>query len=122
MSDPREVEERNTPHLGRAQYAAVQLKSAVRIYAVGFNPTTGYTNYFQQKPIEIWPPQFNFYSVPPEVGGDVVTFFEVHTTFAAFAEVKEVIVNDADGDHHVPVASSVTRSEGGDGPFPVFGR
>jgi predicted transcriptional regulator len=52
----------------------------------------------------------------------VVTFFEVHTTFAAFEDVKEVVAFDADGEHHVVVARSVTRAEGGDGPFPVFGR
>jgi hypothetical protein len=122
MSNGNETRERDREHLGRAQYAAVQLKSAVRIYAVGFNPTTGYTNYFQQTPIDIWPPQFEFYSVPPEAGATVVTFFEVHTTFAAFEDVKEVVVFDADGEHHVVVARNAARAEGGDGPFPVFGR
>lgn len=122
MTNAKEVRERNRENLGRAQYAAVQLRSAVRIYAVGFNPTTGYTNYFQQTPADIWPPQFEFYSVPPEAGGAVVTFFEVHTSFGAFENVQEVVIYDRDGEHHVPVALSVARAEGGDGPFPIFGR
>jgi hypothetical protein len=122
MGDSKANRERSREHLGRAQYAAIQYRSAIRIYAVGFNPTTGYTNYFQQTPLDIWPPQFEFYSVPPESGATVVTFFEVHTTFAAFEDVKEVVVYDADGEHKIPVVRSVVRAEGGDGPFPLFGR
>jgi hypothetical protein len=120
MKKTRSAQRDNDEHLGRAQYAAVQLRSAVRVYAVGFNPTAGYTNYFERARIDIWPPQFDFKSVPPEIGSDVITFFEVHTTFAAFEDVREVLVKDKDGEHHVPVARRAARGEGGDGPFPVF--
>ncbi|HEX8171401.1 MAG TPA: hypothetical protein VF824_12745 [Thermoanaerobaculia bacterium] len=113
-----ELAERNAKHLGRAQYTAVRLRTGVRLYAVGFNPGGGYHNFFERLPIDIWPPQFAFYSVPPEIGPDVITFFVVDTAFLAFDDVKEVIVHDADGEHRVPVAGSM--KDGGDGPFPRF--
>jgi hypothetical protein len=122
MGNGEENRERSREHLGHAQYAAIQYRSAVRIYAVGFNPSTGYTNYFQQTPLDIWPPQFEFYSVPPEAGGAQWTPFEVHTTFAAFENVKEVVVYDADGEHKIPVIRTAMGTKGGDGPFPVFTR
>jgi hypothetical protein len=108
-------------HLGRAQYAAIRMRTGVKLYAVGFNPTGGWENFFERLPMDVWPPEFAFYSVPPDGPAiDMLTPFEVSTSFMAFDDIDEVIVHDAAGRHVVPVFSAKATTQDIDRPLPLF--
>src|SRR6185503_10849603 len=86
--------------LGRADYAAQQVQEAVIIFAFGVHPTPGYFDFFEQSPIDVFPPQFIFRSIPP--GGiipQLMTPFAIWAAFGASEPVKTVTVHDADGAH-----------------------
>jgi hypothetical protein len=90
--------------LGRASYRAEQARDAVIIFAFGWHPTPGYTDFFEQSPIDIFPPEFILHSVPP--GGivpQVLAPFAIWVMFGATEPVKTVTVHDADGPHEIPV-------------------
>jgi len=90
--------------LGRASYRAEQARDAVIIFAFGWHPTPGYTDFFEQSPIDVFPPEFLFRSIPP--GGivpQVVTPFAIWVMFGASEPIKAVTVHDADGRHEIPV-------------------
>lgn len=90
--------------VGPVAYRAQQIPGAVVIFAEGFNPTPGYTNVFEQSPIEIYPPQFILRSVPP--GGfttQVLTPFSIWVMFGASRPVKTVTVVDGAGSHKIDV-------------------
>lgn len=90
--------------LGRASYSAEQAQDAVIIFAFGVHPTPGYTDFFEQSPIDIFPPEFIFHSIPP--GGmvpQVLTPFSIWVMFGATEPIKTVTVHDADGAHEIKV-------------------
>ena len=90
--------------LGRANYFAIQGRDAVIIFAFGVHPTPGYTDFFEQSPIDIFPPQFIFRSIPP--GGmvpQVLSPFSIWVMFGATEPIKTVTVHDADGEHEIEV-------------------
>jgi hypothetical protein len=90
--------------LGRAGYRAEQARDAVIIFAFGWHPTPGYTDFFEQSPIDVFPPEFIFRSIPP--GGmvpQVLTPFAIWMMFGASEPIKTVTIHDADGPHEVPV-------------------
>jgi hypothetical protein len=117
-----QISERSRKTLGRAQYAAVSIGNVVKLYAVGFNPTPGYVNFFEEIPTLVPPPEFAFYSIRPDHPvPEVITFFVVNITFISFDPPEYVTVHDADGPHRVRVVR-VGKAEGGDGPFPRFER
>jgi hypothetical protein len=90
--------------LGRASYRAEQARDAVIIFAFGWHPTPGYVDFFEQSPIEVFPPEFIFRSIPP--GGmwpQVLAPFAIWVMFGASEPIKTVTVHDADGPHEVPV-------------------
>jgi hypothetical protein len=90
--------------LGRANYFAQQAQEAVIVFAFGVHPTPGYFDFFEQSPIDIFPPEFIFHSIPP--GGIVpqlMTPFAIWVAFGASEPVKTVTVHDADGAHEVTV-------------------
>lgn len=90
--------------LGRASYFAIQGRDAVTIFAFGVHPTPGYTDFFEESPIRIFPPQFIFHSIPP--GGmvpQVLSPFSIWVMFGATEPIKAVIVHDADGEHEIEV-------------------
>jgi hypothetical protein len=90
--------------LGRASYSAVQTSEAVVIFAVGVHPTSGYTDFFEQSPIDIYPPEFIFRTIPPSGPVlQVLTPFAIWVMFGASAPVKTVTVHDADGPHTIDV-------------------
>ena len=90
--------------LGRATYRAEQARDAVIIFAFGWHPTPGYTDFFEQSPIDIFPPQFIFKSIPPYgVVPQVLTPFAIWVMFGANEPIKTVTVHDADGPHEIPV-------------------
>lgn len=87
-----------------AKYSAKQADGKVTIVAKGENPTSGYKVAFEQLPIDIFPPQHRLVCVKP--GGivlQVITPFEVTTSFKSKAAIKQIIVHDANGQHKVPV-------------------
>jgi hypothetical protein len=85
-------------------YAAEQPPGMVIINAYGEHPTGGWTTFFEQLPIRIWPPQFRLVCVPPSgPAPDVVTPFHARTCFRAAERVDTVIVHDAEGEHEVKV-------------------
>jgi len=121
-------------NLGRASYQAQQTRDAVIIFAFGWHPTAGYTDFFEESPIDVFPPQFIFRSIPPWfIVPQVVTPFAIWVMFGASEPIKTVTVHDADGPHEITVeqkqktlaasqratwiAGSVARSGGG-----IFGR
>ena len=90
--------------LGRASYRAEQAQDTVIIFAFGWHPTPGYTDFFEQSPIDVFPPEFIFRSIPP--GGfwpQVLTPFAIWVAFGASEPVKTVTVHDADGRHEITV-------------------
>lgn len=88
----------------KVKYRAEQAAGVVTIYAKGSNPTAGYEVRFEQLPIEIFPPQFRLLCIEPTgIVAQVITPFEVQTSFRAEDPIKAVIVHDADGKHEVPV-------------------
>src|SRR5687768_2321234 len=91
-------------NLGRASYRAEQARDAVIIFAFGWHPTPGYIDFFEQSPIDVFPPEFIFRSIPPGViVPQVVTPFAIWVMFGASEPIKTVTVHDADGSHEVPV-------------------
>ena len=121
-------------NLGRASYQAQQARDAVIIFAFGWHPTAGYTDFFEESPIDVFPPQFVFRSIPPWfIVPQVVTPFAIWVMFGASEPIKTVTVHDADGSHEITVeqkpkslaasqratwvAGSVVRGGGG-----IFGR
>lgn len=90
--------------LGRASYRAEQAPDAVIIFAFGWHPTPGYTDFFEQSMIEISPPEFIFHSVPPGwMVPQVLTPFSIWVMFGASEPIKTVTVHDADGAHEIEV-------------------
>lgn len=95
--------------LGRASYRAEQARDAVIIFAFGWHPTPGYTDFFEQSMIEIFPPEFIFHSVPPGwMVPQVLTPFSIWVMFGASEPIKTVTVHDADGAHEIDVEQTET--------------
>jgi hypothetical protein len=85
-------------------YHAEQVPGMVILNAYGEHPTSGWTTFFEQLPIKIWPPQFRLVCIPPSgASADVITPFEARTCFRAGDRVEAVTVHDADGSHEIPV-------------------
>ena len=90
--------------LGRASYRAEQARDSVIIFAFGWHPTPGYTDFFEQSMIEIFPPEFIFHSVPPGwMVPQVLTPFSIWVMFGASEPIKTVTVHDANGAHEIDV-------------------
>ena len=89
--------------LGRANYRAEQVPDAVIIFAMGWHPTGGYVDFFEQSPLRIYPPQFILRTIPPVIAPDVLTPFAIWAMFGASEQIETVTVHDADGSHEVKV-------------------
>ena len=90
--------------LGRASYRAEQARDTVIIFAMGWHPTPGYVDFFEQSPIDIFPPQFILRTIPPTgMVLQVLTPFAIWVMFGASEPIKTVTVHDADGVHKVEV-------------------
>lgn len=91
-------------NLGRASYRAEQARDAVIIFAFGWHPTPGYVDFFEQSPIDIFPPQFIFHTIPPSgMWPQVLAPFAIWVMFGASDPIKTVTVHDADGAHEIEV-------------------
>ena len=90
--------------LGQASYRAEQAQDSVIIFAFGWHPTPGYTDFFEQSPIDIFPPQFIFHSIPPYgIVPQVLQPFAIWVMFGATEPIRTVTVHDADGAHEISV-------------------
>ncbi len=88
----------------RGKYYAQQVPGAVIVFGAGAHPTSGYQVFFEELPIDVFPPQFRLMHIKP--GGpaaQAITPFAVYTRFKATEKVEQVIVHDANGCHKVPV-------------------
>ena len=90
--------------LGRASYRAEQIRDTVIIYAMGWHPTPGYVDFFEQSAINIFPPEFILRTIPPSgMVLQVLTPFAIWVMFGASKPIKTVTVHDADGAHDIAV-------------------
>ena len=89
--------------LGRASYRAEQVPDAVIIFAMGWHPTAGYVDFFEQSPLRIFPPQFILRTIPPGMAPQVLTPFAIWVMFGASEPIETVTVHDADGAHEIKV-------------------
>ena len=101
--------------LGRADFRAQQVPGAVIIFAEGWHPTSGYVDFFEQSPIDIYPPEFILWQIAPTGPTlDVITPFAIWVMFGAEEPIKTVRVTDADGTHEIKVEQTpdvkVTKS------------
>lgn len=88
----------------KVRYRANQVPGGVIIMADGEHNTSGYEAFFEQLPIDIFPPQFALKHRRPEGSTlDVITPFHVNTSFKASDKIDEVIIHDATGKHAVAV-------------------
>ena len=87
-----------------AEYRAQQVPGAVLIFADGIHATSGYQVFFEQLPIEIFPPEFSLWHVAPSgIVLEVLTPFTTYTSFKSSGKIERVVVHDADGRHEVEV-------------------
>lgn len=91
------------PELSVGYYRAVQIAGQVILSATGCLRRGGIRVFFEQKPIRIFPPEFDFCQDTTGVGPDVLTPFCVLTTFHADDPVERVVVHDRRGRHEVAV-------------------
>ena len=99
--------------LGRASYRAEQARDTVIIFAMGWHPTPGYVDFFEQSAIRIFPPQFILRTIPPSgMVIQVLTPFAIWVMFGASEPVESVTVHDADGAHEIKVEQlNVAKAE-----------
>ena len=94
-----------------ASYRAEQLPGTVVIHATGVHNTTGYRVFFEESPAAVFPPPFLlFHSRPAGIVHNVVTPFSISTSFHADQEVKQVVIQDANGKHTVAVEHLSVRA------------
>lgn len=87
-----------------ASYRAQQVPDAIFIFADGIHPTSGYHAFFEQSPIDVFPPEFILWHVAPSgIVLDVLTPFTTYTSFQSGGKIERVVVHDADGRHDVDV-------------------
>lgn len=95
---------RAKPELCEGKYSAQQVPGAVIIFAAGAHLTSGYETFFEQLPIDIFPPQYRLMHVKPDgFVSQVITPFFVYTSFPANRKIDEVVIHDASGEHKVKV-------------------
>jgi hypothetical protein len=90
--------------LGTAEFRARRQGNTVTVSATGQNSTAGYQVQLAREPMKIFPPQFALHRKRP--GGfaaQVITPFNVCTTFKASTPVETVIIRDSKGEHRVRV-------------------
>jgi hypothetical protein len=93
-----------TVALCAATYRAQQVPGAVIIFADGIHVTSGYAVFFEQSPLDIFPPEFLLWHVKPSgIVLEVLTPFTVYTSFKTTGKIERVVVHDDDGRHEVEV-------------------
>jgi hypothetical protein len=87
-----------------ATYRAEQVPGMVLIFADGIHATSGYTVFFEQSPLDVFPPEYQLWHVKPSgIVLEVLTPFTVYTSFKTTGKIERVVVHDANGRHEVEV-------------------
>jgi hypothetical protein len=88
-----------------AEYTASQSPNEeVTIRATGTHPSAGYEAKFVVSPLRIYPPQWMLAVKRPEGSlAQVMTPFDVTTSFKASNQIATIRVTDASGGHNVHV-------------------
>ena len=88
-----------------AEYTASQSPNEeVTIRATGMSPTAGYETKFVVSPLRIYPPQWLLAVKRPEgPAAQVLTPFDVTTSFKASNQIATLRITDATGQHDVHV-------------------
>src|SRR6266403_2199754 len=90
-----------------AIYHAHQVGHTVILSGTGAHPTSGYDEFFEQSPIDVFPPAFTlWHKAPSGPVLDVITPFSLSTHFASSEPVKKIIVHDNSGSHDVAVTQA----------------
>lgn len=89
---------------GNVKYAATWQKGKVTVTASGSHPTAGYSVFFEQSMLMIYPPEFSLkHQRPSGAAATVITPFSVQTSFKADEKPPAITVHDAKGRNRVPV-------------------
>ena len=91
------------PDLAVGYYRAVQISGLVILSATGCLRRGGIRVFFEQKPIRIFPPQFDLCQDDSGFGPEVLTPFCALTSFHSNQPVEMVVVEDRLGRHEVKV-------------------
>lgn len=95
---------RAKPELCEGKYSAQQVPGAVFIFATGAHLTAGYDTYFEQLPIDVFPPQHKLMHIKPDGAvSQVITPFLVFASFPAKDKIEQIVIHDANGEHKVKV-------------------
>ena len=90
--------------LCNATYLAQQVPGVVIVFATGLHPSAGFQTFFEELPITIYPPQFRLLHIKPTGPvSQVVTPFQLYTSFPAQQKVERVVIHDSSGRHEVVV-------------------
>lgn len=103
-STNREVKGSANAQPCHGKYSAQQVPGMVLIFGFGAHPTSGFSTFFGELPITIYPPEFRLMHIKPAgSAAQVITPFLVHTHFNADDKIERIFITDADGRHEVPV-------------------
>lgn len=87
------------------EYRGFQKQGVVTVVAYGSHETSGYKVLLQQKPNEIFPPQYYLaHERPTGIALPVITPFVVSTHFHSTETITQIEVEDAKGRHDVEIA------------------
>lgn len=90
--------------LCRAIYFAYQDYGTVTVLALGVHTSgSGWKVFFEQKPIDIFPPEFSLFHEVVSPSVEPITKYKAEVEFQSPEQVKIVKVQDACGTHEVGV-------------------
>lgn len=103
-SNPSKPPEQPITELCSARYRAEQVPGVVMIHATGSHRTSGYHPFFEQMPMDVFPPKYRLWHTRPTGPVlEVIVPFAISTSFPADTKVAQVEVRDATGVHEVVV-------------------
>mgnify|MGYP007026481668 CR=1 FL=1 len=83
---------------------ATQYKDIVTLIAQGNNNTSGYKVFFEKSPIDVIPPEFILFQIPPsELVLNAITPFTAVAAFHSDKITKNLLVKDRNGKRTVEV-------------------
>ena len=90
--------------LGSGSYSARTVAGGILLQAEGMTPTPNYTVWLEKGMIDVFPPEYSLFWIPPE--GMQVTMlasFQADILLKTDQGIAIIVVHDADGEHLVPV-------------------
>ena len=92
-----------TKELGRARYSAFRIGNTTRVFAVGETPNWNDKVDIEELPIRIFPPQYALYFISQSIQLPAQRPFLYQEAIPYPKEPKIIRIQDADGDHDVPI-------------------